>query len=87
MLVIISHKGAVNHHHQERGNRNCTTKQVHEDDVEPKGRRGRPITKRDDEVVLVESGNCNGDGNGNGNQAKAKAKTKAENVNKKKHNN
>ena len=43
-----------------------------EDEVEPKGQRGRPRKNRGDEVVSVESGN------GNGNQAKAKAKTKAE---------
>ena len=45
-----------------------------EDEVEPKGRRGRPKKNKGDEVVLVESGN----GNGNGNKAKARAKTKAE---------
>ena len=43
-----------------------------EDEVEPKGQRGRPRKNRGDEVVSVESGN------GNGNKAKAKAKTKAE---------
>ena len=43
-----------------------------EDEVEPKGKPGRPRKNRGDEVVLGESGN------GNGNKAKAKAKTKAE---------
>ena len=47
-----------------------------EEEVEPRGRRGRPKTKRGDELVIAEGGN--GNGNGNGGKAKAKAKTKAE---------
>ena len=52
-------------------------KRTPEDEVEPKGKRGRPKQNRGDEVVLVEN-KSNGNGNGNGNKAKAKAKTKAE---------
>ena len=48
-------------------------KRTPEDEVEPKGKRGRPKQNRGDEVVLVENKS-----NGNGNKAKAKAKTKAE---------
>ena len=52
-------------------------KRTPEDEVEPKGKRGRPKQNRGDEVVLVEN-KSNGNGNGNGNKAKAKPKTKAE---------
>ena len=56
---------------------NVQQKRTPEDEVEPKGKRGRPRKNRGDEVVLVEN-KSNGNGNGNGNGGRAKAKTKAE---------